>query len=428
MTNAIAEREELADKIRAFAQEQHDLGEKGWTDPAYREWNKLNAKYDQVMIAINNSSSRIGRDGGTLERGPRNAGFFGADAGGSVLDAAVSAWTRNSHGMPVSEKDSEACAKYGVALNSAVFNVVLPTHAPRSGRDLRFQNSLSSLDGTQGGYTVPQGFMPNLERALQDFSGMMQAASIWTTEDGRETPWPTCDDTDNEGSLIGQNTASDDLDVTFGAKVFRSYKVTSKMIRVPHELMRDSSLDLAGELGRILGERLGRSLNRYCTVGTAAAQPQGAVTGAAAGVTAASATAIAFDELIRLQHSVDPAYRASPACGFMFNDSTASYVRRLKDGDGNYLWQANTQVGQPPLLLGSPVFINQHMSDIATGVKSVLFGDFNRYKIRRVGQIRLKRLVERYAEYDQEGLIAFMEFDGMVLESGGNPIKYLVQA
>jgi HK97 family phage major capsid protein len=428
MNTAIFERDELATKIKAFANDQFSLGDKGWSDAASREFAKLNARWDVLNLDLGKSAGLIGRDGGSIADGPRNRQFFNPAAGGTELDNALSAWVRNAHGMPVSEKDSQACERYGVALNSTTFAVKLPTHGPRCGRDWRIQNALGRQDGTSGGYTVAQGFMPSLEKAMVDFSGMLQAASVWTTEDGRETPWPTANDTSNEGALVGENTASDEQDVTFGAAIFRSYKATSKIVRVAHELMRDSSLDLAGELGRILGERLGRSLNRYCTVGTAAAQPQGVVVGSTLGVTAASATAIAMDELIRLQHSVDAAYRVGPSAGFMMNDSTASYVRRLKDGDGQYLWQSNVQAGQPPLLLGFPVFINANMADIATGAKSVLFGDFSRYKIRQVGQVRLKRLVERYAEYDQEGLLAFLEFDGMILNAGGNPIKHLIQA
>ena len=135
----------------------------------------------------------------------------------------------------------------------------------------------------------------------------------------------------------------------------------------------------------------------------------------------------AFDEIIDLFHSVDPAYRASPSCRFMFNDSTLSAIRKLKDGDGNYLWQAaDGRAGEPAAILGRGYVINQAMDSIATAKKTVLFGDMNKYVVRRVRDFTLLRLAERYAEYYQVGFLAFNRLDGELLDTAA--VKHLVQA
>ena len=80
-------------------------------------------------------------------------------------------------------------------------------------------------------------------------------------------------------------------------------------------------------------------------------------------------------------------------------------------------------------IFGVKVFVNPAMqATIATGTKTILAGDFSRYKIRDVNQIRFRQLVERYAELDQAGFLALMRTDARLMNAGTNPIKYLIQA
>ena len=91
-------------------------------------------------------------------------------------------------------------------------------------------------------------------------------------------------------------------------------------------------------IGDLLGERLGRRANLELTTGDGTGDPNGIVTASSAGKVAASTSAITWDEIIELEHSVDPAYRMGPKVCYMFNDNVLRDVRKLKDGDGNYLW------------------------------------------------------------------------------------------
>ena len=90
---------------------------------------------------------------------------------------------------------------------------------------------------------------------------------------------------------------------------------------------------------------MARIANSKLTTGSGSSDVEGIVTNSAAGVTAASATAVTADAIIDLVHSVDPAYRIGNAASMM-NDSTLAAVRKLKEGDRNYLWQmGNYQAG-----------------------------------------------------------------------------------
>jgi HK97 family phage major capsid protein len=124
-------------------------------------------------------------------------------------------------------------------------------------------------------------------------------------------------------------------------------------------------------LADLLGERLGRLANTQLTTGTGTSAPNGIITASSLGKTAASSTAVTSDELIDLIHSVDPAYRQSPKVAFMFNDLTLAAIRKLKDGQNNYLWAhgqlSDAGAGQRSWL---QLHINQAMANIATGNKT----------------------------------------------------------
>ena len=86
------------------------------------------------------------------------------------------------------------------------------------------------------------------------------------------------------------------------------------------------------------------------------------------------------------------------------------------------------QAGVPDRLYGRRVVVNQDVADIAAGSLPAIFGDLSLYKIRDVRSVRLRRLVERYADYDQQGFVAFSRHDGNLLNAGTNPVKLLKMA
>ena len=101
----------------------------------------------------------------------------------------------------------------------------------------------------------------------------------------------------------------------------------------------------------------------------------------------------------------------------MMKDSTLLLVRKLKDGNDQYLWQEGMSVGEPDRLLGYPIVINQDMPAATTGLVSILFGDWSKMIVRDVANVRVIRLDERYRDNDQTGFIAFSRHDSGVIQS-----------
>lgn len=278
----------------------------------------------------------------------------------------------------------------------------------------------STQVGPRGGYLVIEGFMMEFIVALKAYGPMMDEAIVrrMTTAMGNPFSWPTLDDTSNKGRRIPENTTVTTAEVAFGTKGIDAYKYTSDVVLVPSEMLQDTVFDVQGLIRGLMAERIGRIGNEELTTGTNASMPNGVATAAAAGATAASASAIVFDDLIDLEHSVDPAYRTDSTCRFMFNDTTLKALRKLKDGEGRYIWQpADVKGGIPNTINNFPYSINQDMASIGTGNRSVLFGAFNRYVHRMVREFAIRRLDERYADSDQIGFIGFMRMDGELLDT-----------
>lgn len=272
--------------------------------------------------------------------------------------------------------------------------------------------ALSATTTTAGGFTVPQDFGDSIVTALKAYGGIEQAgARIMPTDGGNPLPWPRSTDVANVGELLAENTAAAEQDVAFTQFQLDAYKYSSKMIKVPLELLQDTAFDLEAWLIERLAERLGRITNTHFTTGTGTGQPNGVVTASTLGKTTAGVAAVTSDEILDLIHSLDPAYRQSGTCRLMFNDTTLKAVLQLKDSQNRPLFQPSYRESAPATIHGYPFTINQDMASMATGVKFMLFGDFKYYIIRRVKALAMVRLSERYAEAYQVAFVGFMRTD-----------------
>lgn len=336
-------------------------------------------------------------------------------------DLALKGWSaRIAGGRPTAEQRAAIKAS-GVGQRSGVIDLSLPSDLLRN----RERRGLVTGNVQGAGALIAQGFVPRFERAMLAFGPMLSVAEVMVTSKGGEMPWPMGDDTSNEGEIVGETPDPEDADPSFSAIKLGAYLFTSKRVKASESMMQDSEIDLAGILGDMLGERLGRAINRKATLGTGNNQPRGFIAVAPVGKETASQTAIADTELIDLEHSIDPAYRGMGA-SYMAHDNIVAALRKLKGGDGQYYFKDDLATGSQTLN-GYRFNVNQHMANAMTqSAKTLAFGLMQKVKIRLVGSVRMKRLNERYADTDEIGFLAFMRADVNVV-TAGNPIKVLQQ-
>ncbi|MCP3669091.1 MAG: phage major capsid protein [Gammaproteobacteria bacterium] len=398
----VDQRNKLASDMRSMV-EVAETEERGLSAEERTTWDAMNGEYEAVDGRIS-----------VIER---------ANAIDPSVEAAI--------GDPVTNDVDDAEAR------SLAFDALLRSNAPGvTGLSADHRDMLAVMGAearaqgvatdAAGAYTVPEDMTNSIETAMEQFGGIANHATVISTSGGGPLSMPTCDDTSNTGALLAENTVDTEQDVAFSELVLDAYKYTSKIIRVSVELMQDSAFDLNAYIASALGERLGRATAAQYATGTGSSQPNGLMTAASAGLTAASATALTHAELVALKHSVDPAYRANAK--FVFNDTTLLALKGLVDTDGRPLWQPAIADAVPATIDGDRYVIDQGVGSIATGVRSVGYGDMSKYIIRRVKGFTLVRLVERYADYHQVGFVAFMRTDADLLDAGSNPFKVITQA
>jgi HK97 family phage major capsid protein len=286
---------------------------------------------------------------------------------------------------------------------------------------------VTTTDGL-GGFLVPENWSDFVSATELFKSDIEQVATVIRTANGQHFNLPANDDTAVVAAILGEGTAEGVSDMTFTNVKFEPFTYSSKIVKVSNQLISDNAFDLGSFVGGQLANRLKRGINAHLTTGTGSSQPQGIVSGSTAGKTAASATAVTVSEVMDLFYSVDASYRNAPGAGFMMNSATAKAVRVLGFGSSNDFpaYVPGMSVGEPDMLFGKPVYINEDMDGIATGNKSIIFGDLKQYYVHEAGGVQLLRLSERFADALSTGYIAYRRVDGNVLQ--GSAIKHLVQA
>jgi len=300
----------------------------------------------------------------------------------------------------------------------------------RAGVQKPGETRAQTTSSTAGGYTVPTELANQIIKSMKMW-GPMYDEDICTTivtTSGNAITIPTVDDTATAVAKHTEGAALTDdggVDVVFGQKQLDAYVFDTEWIKFSFELAQDSIFNMESLLGELLGERLGRRANVELTTGDGTGDPNGVVTASSLGKTAAAVAAVTYDELIDLVHSVDPAYRQSPKVRFMFNDLTLAALRKLKDGDGKYIWTAgDVQGGVPGTLLGYRYSVNQAMPAQTTGLKPIIFGDFGKYFVRKVGSPVIG--VKRESYWPDLGIAGYIRLDGELGDTAA--VKHLIQA
>lgn len=281
------------------------------------------------------------------------------------------------------------------------------------GLDPVIKNALQIGTDTEGGYLVPDEFERTLIEALDEENIFRKLANVISTSSGdRKIPVVASKGT---ASWIDEEGAIPESDDSFGQVSIGAYKLGT-MIKVSEELLNDSVFNLENYIAREFARRIGNKEEDAFFTGDGSGKPTGilaATGGAQIGVTAASATAISLDEILDLFYSLKSPYRNKSV--FVMNDATIKAIRKLKDGQGQYIWQPSLQAGTPDTILNRPVYTSSYVPTIAASAKSIIFGDFGYYWVAdRQGRV-FKRLNELYAATGQVGFVATQRVDGKLI-------------
>ena len=276
------------------------------------------------------------------------------------------------------------------------------------------ENALQVGTDSEGGYLVPDEFEHTLVEALEEENFFRSIATVIQTSSGdRKIPVVA---TKGTASWIDEEGAYPESDDSFGQVSIGAYKVAT-MLKVSDELLNDSVFDLEAYISKEFGRRIGAKEEEAFFTGDGKGKPTGifnAAGGASDGVTTAAAN-ITFDDVMDLFYAVKSPYRKKAV--WVLNDTTVKALRKLKDNNGNYIWQPSVQAGQPDMILNRPYHTSAYVPEIAAGAKVMAFGDFSYYWIADRQGRSFKRLNELFAATGQVGFLASQRVDGKLILS-----------
>ena len=265
------------------------------------------------------------------------------------------------------------------------------------------------------GSPVPTSFYDQVLMLARHVGPMLETSTTLATAGGENLQIPSLS-AYSVGTVSSEAAAIGESDPTFNSFVTLGAYKYSFLTQISREMVEDAGVDILGFLSAQTGNALGYAVNNALTVGTGTTQPTGIITAAGSGITGISG-AFTADNIIDLVYSVDTAGRTLPGTGFQMNSTAIAAVRKLKDGQGQYLFMPSLSAEARDLLLGYPIFENPAMANPATSAKSVIFGHLPSYYVRTVGGLRLDRS-DDYAF--QNDLITFrvtMRVDGNLIQT-----------
>ena len=240
---------------------------------------------------------------------------------------------------------------------------------------------------TPSANTVGASFYNRVFEIAQLVGPMLTTSEVFNTSSGENLVIPTATATSTAGSVAAGSAISESnptfSSITLGAEKYGA------LVSVSSELVADAGFDITGYIAQELGTALGLQANSVLTTKLSGAA--GSVVTGGTGV----AGAFTYDNLIDLVYGIADGARVLPGNGFQMSKTGIATARKLKDGTGHYIWTDSAREGQPATLLGYNVYENPAVAAVATGAKSVLFGNLPSFKVRVAGGIR----VDQSADY-----------------------------
>lgn len=284
----------------------------------------------------------------------------------------------------------------------------------RNKNSYEIQNALSIGTDSEGGYLVPDEYEKKLVEALEDEVFFRSLATVIKTSSGdRKIPIVT---SKGEAAWIDEGGQFPESDDSFGQTSIGAHKLAT-MIKVSDELLNDSVFNIEQYISKEFGRRIGTKEEEAFFIGDGTGKPIGIFNktgGADIGVTAAT-TSITFDDVMDLYYSLRAPYRNKAT--WLLNDSTVKAIRKLKDGNGNYIWQPSVREGEPDRILNRPYRTSIYVPELAAGNRVMAFGDYSYYWIADRQGRSFKRLNELFATTGQVGFLASERVDGKLILS-----------
>lgn len=296
-----------------------------------------------------------------------------------------------------------------------------------------YRNSYTlGVDATAGYLTAPMEFREELIKGLNDSTFMRAISHITPTIGAAQSlGYPYRKTEASDADWVTETAAApEESALGYGQREFRPHRM-AKLIKLSQTLMRHAPM-ASDTLREELRYRIAITQEKAYMTGDGSGKPLGVFTASENGISTArdietaAAGKLTMDDIMEAKYKLKGQYHAR-ASWVMHRDLVKS-IAKLKDNNGQYIWQPSTQMGQPDRLLNSPVYMSEYApNDYSGGKYGAVYGDFGYYWICDADPIEIKVLNELYAPTNQIGyLIQYFGDGAPVVNEAFARIKFKV--
>lgn len=274
--------------------------------------------------------------------------------------------------------------------------------------DVEIREAVNMTTGDNGA-VIPSSIANKIIERVKDICPLYARATKYNV--GGTLTIPKYDET-TQKITMAYATEFNSLSSTSGKFVSISLSgfLAGALCKVSRSLVNNSKFDIVSYVVRKMAQAVAEWVENELINGTT-----GKIEGLSsveASVIAASSTAITADELIDLQEEVPDALQSG--CIWIMSRTTRKAIRKLKDGDGNYLLNKDATAKWGYSLFGHDVYVSDNMPDMAAGKVAVLYLDPEGLAVKISEDMNIQVLREKYADEHAVGVITWMELDAKV--------------
>lgn len=266
-----------------------------------------------------------------------------------------------------------------------------------------------NLTKTDNGAVIPSSIANKIIKKVYDICPIYQMATRYNIGGTLSIPYY---DEDTKSITMAYATEFVELESTSGK--FKSIELkgflAGALSKVSKSLINNSQFDIVSFVVTAMAEAISKWIEKELLNGTT--NKVEGLSGVAKTVTAAAANAVTADELIDVQETIPDVYQAGAV--WIMNKATRTAIRKLKDGQGNYLLNRDATARWGYTLLGKEVYTSDNMSVMDAGKTAIFYGDMSGLAVKLSEDVNIEVLREKYATQHAIGVVGWIEIDSKV--------------
>lgn len=269
---------------------------------------------------------------------------------------------------------------------------------------------LSPASGSAG-KLIPKHIAQRIIKKVYDICPIVAKAQRYNVKGTIDLPYY-----DESTTNITVAYATEFTDLTSSNAAFTvitlSGYLAGALSKISKSLINNTEVDIVSFIVDDMAQAIARFMEKECLDPSNAAQKVSGLSTLTNSLTAASATDVTADEIVKLKDKVKDVFQQNAM--WIMSTNTRTAVRLLKDGKGRYLFQDDVTAPFGGTILGKPVYVSDNMPDMAASKRAIFYGDPKALAVKVSEDINIEVLRELYAAQHAVGVVGYVEFDAKV--------------